>query len=134
MDATLPLGSPLSSTAVDREKAALVLRKALFRAGEGLGFSQKDVAAIIGVSEATLSRVKRGQALIEPASKEGELSLLLLRIFRSLDALFGGNESDMRSWMHAPNDHLGAVPSDHLLTVLGLVDVVEYLDAMRGHL
>jgi hypothetical protein len=39
----------------------------------------------------------------------------------------------MRHWMHTPNRDIGGVPAEQLGTVQGLVAVVEYLDAMRGH-
>ena len=71
---------------------------------------------------------------IDPASKEGELALLFLRLYRSLDALVGGDDGRARAWLTAQNDHLGGVPAERLTSVQGLVDVVQYLDAMRGRL
>jgi hypothetical protein len=55
-------------------------------------------------------------------------------VYRSLDALAGDDDARASAWIHAPNDHLGAVPADRLTDVQGLVDVVEYLDAVRGRL
>jgi transcriptional regulator with XRE-family HTH domain len=106
----------------------------VLRAAAILGLSQKDLAAIVGVSEATLSRVAAGGRTLDPNSKEGELALLLLRLFRSLDALLGGKEPDVRAWFHAANAHLGEAPAARVRTVEGLVHVAEYLDAMRGKL
>ena len=37
-----------------------------------------------------------------------------------------------RQWLHAPNHHLGGIPAERIRTVTGLVDAIEYLDAMRG--
>ena len=110
-----------------------VLAKAVFAAADRLGIRQRDLAAILGASEASVSRLQRGRSL-EPASKEGELALLFLRVFRSLDALVGGDESQARAWLHADNIHLGGAPADRVKTVEGLVDVVQYLDAVRGRL
>ncbi len=114
--------------------AAQLVSKALTRAAEVLGLSQKDVARVIGVSEATVSRVFGAKTGIDPSSKEGELALLLLRMFRSLDALLGGKDEDMRAWLRANNVHLAGTPKELIGQVTGLVHVVEYLDAMRGHL
>jgi hypothetical protein len=111
-----------------------VLTKALVRATGILGLSQKDTARIIGVSPATMSRLAAGERRLQPEGKEGEFSLLLVRIFRALDALLGGREEDMRAWFHAPNAHLGGIPAARVQTVAGLVHVAEYLDAMRGKL
>ena len=70
----------------------------------------------------------------DPESKQGELGLLFLRLFRSLDALMGGDEGKSRAWLRAENSHLGGVPAERIRRVEGLVDVIQYLDAMRGHL
>ena len=110
-----------------------VLAKAVVRAADRLGISRRDAASVLGVSEATMSRVAAGRP-IEPGSKEGEIALLFLRAFRSLDALVGGRDEDARAWMHADNVHLGGVPASLARSVTGLVDVVGYLDAVRGKL
>ena len=39
-----------------------------------------------------------------------------------------------RAWLHAANAHLGGLPAERLTSVEGLVDVVQYLDAVRGRL
>jgi hypothetical protein len=60
--------------------------------------------------------------------------MMFIRIYRSLFVLMGGNEDHMRHWMHTLNLHTGGVPSDQVRTLVGLVTVMEYLDAMRGKL
>lgn len=67
-----------------------------------------------------------------PATKEGELAVLFVRLYRSLDALLGGNDEQARSWIHAENHHLHGTPADLIRSVTGLMHVTEYLDAMRG--
>jgi transcriptional regulator with XRE-family HTH domain len=115
-------------------EGAAVLGKALARASALLGLTQREVATAIGTSDATVSRVFAGHRGIDPATKEGELAALLLRVYRSLDALVGGDDSAARAWLRADNAHLGAAPVALLVSVEGLVRVAEYLDAMRGHL
>jgi hypothetical protein len=112
---------------------ATVLTKALLNAGQLLGLRNRDLGTIIGASEASVSRLTR-ERTIEPNSKEGELALLFLRMFRSLDALVGGDEAKARAWLQAPNTHVGGVPAQRIRQVEGLVDVVQYLDSMRGRL
>ena len=118
---------------VQAVRADAVLGKAVLAAAARLDLRQRHLAAVLGASEASVSRVQRGRG-IDPASKEGELALLFLRVYRSLDALVGGDDTRARAWLHAPNDHLGGVPAEQLMTVQGLVDVVQYLDAVRGRL
>lgn len=111
-------------------RADLVLTRALLRAAERLGLTQRDLAAVIGVSPSTLSRLPRRP--LDPRSKEGELAILFVRLYRSLDALLGGDTHQARRWLHAPNHHLGGTPAELVRTVAGLFHVIEYLDAMRG--
>ncbi len=110
-----------------------VLTRALLNAAEGLAISQKEVAKVLGVSAASVSRLGR-ERTVDPASKEGELALLFLRMYRSLDAIVGGNELAARQWLRAENRHLNGVPGAMIETVTGLANVAEYLDAMRGRL
>jgi predicted XRE-type DNA-binding protein len=119
---------PLAAT--EEATAAQALTKAARRAAERLDLSQKELAAILGVSASTVSRLS-GKPL-DPRSKEGELAVLFVRLYRSLDALLGGSAEACRLWLHAGNRHLGGVPAEMLRTVTGLVHVIEYLDAMRG--
>ena len=123
--------NPGASSSVAAPRTSAVLTKAVVRASRSLGLSQKTIAATLGVSEASVSRLTRGRT-IDPAGKEGELAILFVRLYRSLDSLLGGDDAGARSWMHAHNLHLGAVPAEMIRTVTGLTHVIEYLDAMRG--
>jgi len=114
--------------------AAAVLTKAVCSAAQRLGLKNRELALVVGTSEASVSRLSSGRE-VDPDSKEGELALLFLRLFRSLDALVGGDDHKARAWLQAPNAHLGnVIPQERILTVEGLVDVVQYLDAMRGRI
>lgn len=116
-----------------RPEPASVLARATLNAAERLGLRNRQLAMVIGSSEASISRLRTSRGL-EPATKEGELALLFLRLYRSLDALVGGDDAKARDWLHAENVHLRGVPADRIRSVEGLVDVVQYLDAMRGRL
>lgn len=109
-------------------EAPEVLSKAVFNAGKALGLTQTEVADVIGRER---SGLRRG---LDPASKAGELALLLIRCYRSLYVLVGGDNRAMRHWLHTGNRHLGGVPREQLNTIAGLLHVAEYLDAMRGKL
>ena len=111
---------------------AAVLSKAAVRAARLLEFTQRDVAAALGVSEATASRLFAGKYLLSPDhAKEWELARLFVRMFRSLDALWG-HEETARTWLASDNLALAARPRDLLRSVEGMVRVVAYLDAARG--
>lgn len=108
---------------------AEVLVEALLNAGKALGMTQGDLGAVIGKERSALSRGR-----IEPDSKSGELALLLIRVYRALYVLVGGDQAQMRHWMRTENRHTGGLPSEQIKSVQGLTRVLEYLDAMRGKL
>lgn len=109
-----------------------VLAKATTRATDLLGLSGAALAQIIGVSEATVSRIRKGEYSLNPDSKEGELSLLLVRVYRSLDALVGTDDQKRKEWMRGLNKALGGVPLQLILRPDGLVATLNYLDGMRA--
>jgi hypothetical protein len=111
-----------------------VLSKAALAAADRLGLTARALARIIGVSEPTISRMKRGDLGLEEGTKPYELAALLVRAFRSLDAVTGGDERVARAWMQAENLALGGVPVTLMASVQGLCDVVAYLDARRAPL
>jgi hypothetical protein len=121
--------APASNPAPD---PAVVLSRALLRAASALGLNGQTMARVVGVSAASWSRLAAGQRAVNPGSKEGELALLFLRLYRSLDALVGGDAEKAGAWLRAPNSHLSAVPLECIQSVVGLVRVDEYLDAVRG--
>ncbi len=117
--------------AIDVSRApGRVVAKAVVRAARELGLSQQDLAAAIGVSAPTVSRMKDGGH--DLSGKPMELAVCLIRVFRSLDAIAGGDPDTIRGWMAAPNSDLGGMPRALVLTATGLVDVMSYLDAARA--
>lgn len=112
-----------------------ILSKALARAAELMGLKQSEVAQIIGVSPAFVSRMKDRRATLSPGTKPFQLAALLLRAWRSLDAIVGSSDDTSRKWMRIPNRGLDeAKPVDLLKTPQGLVRVCDYLDSRRGRI
>jgi hypothetical protein len=93
---------------------------------------QAELAVILGVSAATVSRMSSGRYLLQPDRKEWQLAALFVRLFRSLDSITGGREELSRSWLRSHNDALLAAPASLLGEVASLVRVVQYLDAHRA--
>jgi uncharacterized protein (DUF2384 family) len=108
-----------------------VLSKAVVRAAEHLQLSRAALGRVLGLSAASVTRLHQGSLQLEPDSKAGELGLLLVRLFRSLDSIVGDREA-ARTWVGTENLGLNGVPRDLMLTPQGLVHVVDYLDAHRA--
>jgi transcriptional regulator with XRE-family HTH domain len=111
-----------------------VLSGAFVRAGRFLGVPQAELAAVIGVSSATLSRLANGQKQLEAGSKAWQLAALFVRLFRSLDAIVGSDDAAARAWLRAKNAALGGVPLELIHDPAGLVRTVDYLDAARARI
>jgi len=111
-----------------------VVTRASLRAAARLGVPQTTLGRILGVSDASVSRMSAGAYALAPGEKSFELAVLFVRLFRSLDAMVGGDESVARAWLRNPNVALGAEPLTLLQTVTGLVQVVAYLDAHRARI
>lgn len=127
--------TPLSKTHKEytSEDEKLVLTKALIRMAERLDLSRWELSVIIGRSEPSLSRTfTKSKFYVDPSTKEGQLAILLLRLYRSLDTLFGGNTKQCQMWLRNKNKHLSSTPIQLIQSIEGLVLTIQYLDAMRG--
>ena len=109
-----------------------VVTKAALRAAAALGISNKALARILGVSEASVSRMGSGAYQLTPGDKPFEVAILFLRLFRSLDAIVAGDAAVARAWLKNDHTALAGSPGVLIQSLAGLVTVVGYLDARRA--
>ncbi|MGC2031451.1 MAG: antitoxin Xre/MbcA/ParS toxin-binding domain-containing protein [Steroidobacteraceae bacterium] len=129
MENQMPRASP--STKLDPRQ---VLTGAVLRASALLEITQSGLAQILGLSPSTVSRMANGTYTLDIQKKEWELGALFVRLFRSLDALIGANDTSARGWLNAQNQGLVGRPIDLIRSTEGLVRVVQYLDSARGRI
>ena len=67
-----------------------VATKAALRAAALLGISNKVLARVVGLSEASVSRMGSGAFTLTPGEKPFELAVLFIRFYRALDAIVHG--------------------------------------------
>ena len=79
---------------------------------------------------ATVSRLGQGKWDISPDTNEGQLAALLVRLFRSLDAIVGNDSSKAAAWMSSYNRALNGIPKELIESPQGLVMTLQYVDAM----
>jgi len=116
------------------DAAAQTLTKAVLRAAGHLHISQQALAKILGVSASTVSRMSSGQYRLAPdRNKEWDFAVLFVRMFRSLDAIFGHNDTALQ-WLAGENLALHGKPAELIQSTEGLVRVLHYLDAYRGRI
>jgi hypothetical protein len=122
------IASPKAAPATD----GAIVTKAVLRAAGRLGVSNRALSRILGLSEASVSRMGSGAFVLAPRDKSYELALLFVRLFRSLDAIVGGDDDAARGWMLSENTALGGVPLQQVQSLPGLINVVGYLDTRRA--
>jgi transcriptional regulator with XRE-family HTH domain len=116
-------------------RAGDVVLNAARRAADLLGLSQAQLARVIGVDPSTLSRRLSDGRGLDEGTKPYETALLWIRLFRSLDAIVGGQDANARAWLASPNRAFaGQRPRELIDSTEGLVRVVQYLDAHRAKL
>ncbi len=111
--------------------SAVVLSEAATNAAGILGIKIRPLAKILGISETKAKQVRKGLPLT-PQSHAGQAAMLLVRIYRSIYTLNGGDTENMKHWIKTSNLHLNGVPMELMETTEGLVKTCWYLDAMRG--
>lgn len=109
-----------------------VLTTAIARIAEFWGLTNAKLGSVLGLSQATVSRLRSGKSELDPASKSFEAGQFLLRLFRSLDALLGSDDMAARAWLLTPNLDLEARPLDLIDSFKGLMTVCDYVDAHRA--
>ncbi len=112
---------------------ARVLTGALAEAARRLGLRTTELTAIIGVSQPSASRLLNGRYQLQEGAKPWELGAHLVRLYRSLSSLVGGNDELARAWLRSANAAFdGRPPIEVIRTVEGLVHACDYLDAHRA--
>jgi antitoxin Xre/MbcA/ParS-like protein len=111
---------------------SLVVTKAALRAADRLGIKNTVLAKILGTSEPTISRMRKGTYQLEPGQKPFELGVLFVRLYRSLDGIVAGDDTVAADWLKNENIVLRGMPLDLIQTVAGLANVIQYLDSRRA--
>jgi hypothetical protein len=122
---THPRTNPVSDEAV-------LLTKAVLRAADRLAIKNAALAKILGLSGPTVSRMRNGKYRLERGQKPFELAALLVRLYRSLDGIVGGDDHVAADWLTNKNTALDGVPLELIQSVSGLANVIHYLDARRA--
>ena len=123
---------PVTAQIQTGQREAEVVTKAAVRVAERLDLSNKILAKVLGLSEASASRMRHGAYSLQPGQKSFELAVLFIRLYRSLDAIVGGDDGVARAWLRNRNTALDAEPIKRMQSIAGLLNVIDYLDARRA--
>jgi hypothetical protein len=118
----------------DPREDGRIVATAVLAAAERLAVSGDTLAKIIGISASSVSRMRTGGYVLEPGKKDFEFALLFVRMYRSLDAIIGGDKAVAAAWLRSHNTTLNGRPIELIQTIPGFADVIRYLDARRAPL
>lgn len=105
----------------------VVLAKALLNTTDQLGLKQSQIASVIGVHRSSISHLRKKPRL-DPATKQGELALLLIRIYRAVYALTGGNSEWIHHFMNSYNKAISGIPIEQIQNIQGLINVLNFVE------
>lgn len=124
----------LSAPQPSPAEAERVLSKAVVRAAQFLDISNATLAKVLGLSEASASRLAHEKFTLQSGSKPFELAQLFVRLFRGLTAITGGDDAASRSWLVSRNMALRDRPIDLIQSIEGLTRTLNYVDSRRARI
>ncbi len=121
-------------TALSITNDSSIIAKSLENTSKLYSIPQSEIARVLHMSNSAFSKAKKQNSnTFSPETTTGELALYFIKIIRSLDAIYGGNEPICKKWLTNSNDDFdGNKPLDLMKSVKGLVLVMNYLDYYRG--
>ena len=114
------------------DEESRVLSQAVATIAQHWRLTNEQLAEVLGVSTASVSRLRSGGFRLERGSKPFELGQYLVRLFRGLDAIMGSDDAAAQSWLRTVNLDLGARPLDLIGSIKGLTQTCDYVDAFRA--
>jgi uncharacterized protein (DUF2384 family) len=124
----MSLRAPESNAATEGR----VLSSAIGRVADLWQLTNAELAAIVGISPATASRLRSGAYVLTRGSKPFELAQFLVRLFRSVDALMGSDDEAAASWLRSANVDVEGKPIELIQTIRGLTEITNYVDDFRA--
>lgn len=108
-----------------------VLAKAFQNSAERLGMTLGQMATTLRISPGELTVNEFG---IDPYSEQGKRALSLVRIYIALEMLNGGDVEMIHHFMHNKNLLTGGIPVEQVQHPEGLVQVLEFVEAIPANI
>lgn len=122
-----------AATASTLAERSAILTHAVKETAKHLDIGPSDLAAIVGISQSSASRMFNGAFLIKEGTPEWQLSALFVRLYRGLISIVGNSDALAREWLTTANHAFdGRNPLEAIKSIIGLVAVCDYIDAHRA--
>ena len=116
--------SPLSQP-INRSK---LLAKASWKAAQQLGLKPEQFVRILHL-ECVDMDLSDASLMLDPNSQSGEIAIIVIRIYRAVYSLNGGDIKWMHHFLNSPNSLTGGVPIDQMESMNGLLSVLKAVEA-----
>ena len=114
------------------ERSAM-LTQAVTETANHLNVGPTDLAAIVGISQSSASRMFNGGFFIKEGTPEWQLAALFVRLYRGLFSIVGNSDALAREWLTSGNHAFdGRSPLEVIKSIIGLVSACDYIDAHRA--
>lgn len=124
-----------SAAAPTLAERSAILTQAVTETAKHLNVGPSDLAAIVGVSQSSASRMFSGGFLIKEGTPEWQLAALFVRLYRGLFSIVGNNDALAREWLTTGNHAFdGQHPLEVIKSIIGLVAACDYIDAYRAQI
>ena len=115
---------------IEKQTDDVILATALKRASSLMGISNSLLAKILKIDINTLSTIfKNG---INPDSQKGQVSALIVRIYKSLSQLSGNDKNYIQHFLYNENKYFRNKPINVMETIDGLILINKYLDRITS--
>lgn len=119
-----------AANAQNRER---ILTHAVVEVTHHLDISSVELGRILGVSQASASRLMRNEMMLRENAKHWEFAALFVRLYRGLFSIVGNNDALAREWLKSRNLAFGnEIPLQVIQKAAGLVHACDYIDAHRA--
>lgn len=117
-----PLSQPINTSKV--------LTKASWKAAELLGLKPEQFVRILHL-ECLDMNLSEASLMFDSNSKQGEIALILIRIYKALYHLNGGDIKWMHHFLNSPNLLTGGIPMAQLESMSGLLSVLNTVESLQ---
>ena len=118
------LMSPLSQP-INRSR---LLAKTSWKAAQQLGLKPEQFVRILHL-ECVDMDLSDASLMLDPNSQSGEIAIIVIRIYRAVYSLNGGDIKWMHRFLNSPNLLTGGVPIEQMETMHGLLSVLKAVEA-----
>lgn len=103
---------------------------ASWKAAQQLGLKPEQFVRILHL-ECVDMDLSDSSLMLDPNSKQVEIALILIRIYRAVYSLNGGDIKWMHHFLNSPNLLTGGIPMEQLESMSGLLSVLNTVESLQ---